>query len=453
MNPNHNHLASALLRLANEAVSRAPSAAVKSSRHGITTPFSTASQSDWAEAVRLWNENGSRLLADIGTRPCPACGQDDSRSLFQSYDGYTFVECIPCGCWYVPLKVNAELFERFFAENPKAGEVLQRTLEGRRTEASRQSSLERIGAYLDQLIPLLSGTENLRYLDMGCGLGQSLQAAHARGLQASGVESSRECIAIATQAGLQVFHVSDNNLQQQKFNLISFWESLEHMVEPAAVLQDCLRHMAPNSLLAFTVPNQNAPSVRAQRGDCSVVNGGYDTPGHINLFNPETIERLLDRSGYTLLALDGQYGLDLSELVSYFLGKQRGAYDLLQGRVIQSGLSEENMLLLRAIGPAYALLERITLTAPILFGFACRKGESEHFAQAIALYKNKRRDQLLEQIDRMSPMPGDIELLQQQLAAAEGRISLLEDELRVARNPLRRMVRFVRRTLAPQKAD
>ncbi|MBX9903488.1 MAG: class I SAM-dependent methyltransferase [Burkholderiales bacterium] len=452
MNPNHNHLASALLRLANEAVSRAPVAAAKSSSHGITTPFSTASQSDWAEAVRLWNENGSHLIAGLAKRPCPACGQNDARSLFQSYDRYTFVECIPCGCWYVPQKVEAELFERFFSETPKAVEVMQRTLEGRRTEASRLSNLERIGAYLDQLIPLLSGTSGLRYLDMGCGLGQSLEAAQARGLQASGVESSRECITIASQAGLQVCHVSDNGLRQQKFNLISFWESLEHMVEPAAVLQDCLQHMAPNSLLAFTVPNQNSPPVRSQRGDCSVVNGGYDTPGHINLFNPETIERLLDRSGYTLLALDGQYGLDLSELISYFLGKQRGAYDLLQGRAVQSGLTEENHSLLRAIGPAYALLERITLTAPILFGFACRKGDAGHFASAVAQYKNKRRNQLLEQIDQMSPMPGDVALLQHQLTEAEGRIHLLEDELRVARNPLRRLVRFVRKTLNPPKS-
>ncbi|MDZ4730687.1 MAG: class I SAM-dependent methyltransferase [Xanthomonadales bacterium] len=451
MKQNYNHLVFVLLRLAAEIAARETHAAEASSAYGISTPFSTTTQSDWAEGVRLWNESGRHLIAGLTKRHCPACGQDDARSLFQSYDGYPYVECIPCGCWYVPLKVEAELFERFFTENPKAFEVLQRTLEGRSTENSRQSNLERIGAYLDELIPLLSGTSPLRYLDMGCGLGHSLQAAHARGLQATGVESSRECIALSTKTGFKVFHVSDHGLQQQQFNLISFWESLEHMVEPATVLQDCLQHLAPNGLLAFSVPNQNSPLVRMQREDCSFVNGGYDTPGHINLFNPETIERLLDRCGYRLLALDGQYGLDLSELVSYALGKQRGAYSLLQGRVTDNKLSEENNYLLRSIGLPVALLERLALATPILFGFACRKEDAAHFEQRVSDYQKLRREKLLAHILEIEPVHGDIALLQSQLASTLNQVAILEDQLRVARNPLRRLVRFVRNLRNPPK--
>jgi SAM-dependent methyltransferase len=450
MKQNHTHLVYVLLRLAAEVAVRETHAVDATGNHGISTPFSTTTQTDWAEGVRLWNEHGRHLIAGLPKRHCPACGQNDARQLFQSYDGYPYVECIPCGCWYVPLKVEAELFESFFAKNSEAFEVLQRTLEGRSTEASLQSNLERIGAYLDELIPLLSGAGPLRYLDMGCGLGQSLQAAHARGLQATGVESSRECISLANKAGFEVFHVSEKNLQQH-FNLISFWESLEHMVNPAAVLQDCLQHLAPNGLLAFTVPNQNSPLVRMQREDCSFVNGGYDTPGHINLFNPETINRLLDRCGYRLLALDGQYGLDLTELVSYALGKQRGAYSLLQGQITHNDLSEENNYLLRTIGPPVALLERLALASPILFGFACRKEDAAYFVRPVADYHKLRQEKVLKQIRDMEPVPGDIALLQHQLTSATDRIAILEDQLRVARNPLRRLVRFLRGKLNPPK--
>jgi len=444
MKQDRTHLVYVLLKLAAEVAVRAPHAVNATGNHGISTPFSTISQTDWAEGVRLWNEGGRHLITNLDKRFCPACGANEARPLFQSYDGYPFVECIPCGCWYVPLKVEAALFERFFAENPKAFEVLQRTLQGRSTETSHQSSLERIGAYLDALIPLLQSTGPLRYLDMGCGLGQSLQAAHARGLNAAGVESSRECIALATRAGFEVFHVSDQNLHRQEFDLISFWESLEHMVDPAAVLKDCLQMLAPNGLLAFSVPNQNSPLVRMQREDCSFVNGGYDTPGHINLFNPETIEQLLDRCGYRLLALDGQYGLDLTELVSYALGKQRGAYSMLRGRIMHNELSEDNNDLLRTIGPPIALLERLALATPILFGFACRREDAPHFGTPVSVYQERRREKLLAQIREMEPVSGDIALLQSQLTEARDRIVLLEDQLRVARNPLRRLVRFIR---------
>jgi SAM-dependent methyltransferase len=451
MVPHNDHLASALLGLAAEFLARQPTGHGLSGGQNISTPFSTTSQSDWAEAVQHWNQNGRHLIADLPDRHCPACEHGEHRHLFQSYDGYPCVECLSCGCWSVPLKVEAELFERFFAHCPQAFEVVQRNLQNRQTEASKQSSLDRIGEYLDTLVPMLKSGDSLRYLDMGCGLGQSLLAARARGLQATGVESSRECIALAVQEGLEVIHASEDGLEGRQFHLISFWESLEHMVDPAAVLKDCATHLAPGGLLAFTVPNQNSPLVRSQREDCSFVNGGYDTPGHINLFNPATIERLLDRSGYSLLALDGQYGLDLSELVSYLLGKQRSAYTLLKGESVHNDLSEESNATLRAIGPAFAVLERLALITPIMFGFACRKKDTQIFSQLIADYRESRRERMLVQIRTLEPVPSDIAVLQQKWYAAVERINELEDQLRVARNPLRRLVRFVRSKLNTPK--
>jgi hypothetical protein len=62
-----------------------------------------------------------------------------------------------------------------------------------------------------------------------------------------------------------------------------------------------------------------------------------------------------------------------------------------------------------------------------------------------------RQERLLHQIQDMEPLPGDIAFLQHQLTSATDRIAILEDQLRVARNPLRRLVRFVRGKLNPLK--
>jgi SAM-dependent methyltransferase len=479
MTLHNDNLVSALLELASDFLARQSTSAISSGGQSISTPFSTTSQSDWAEGVWLWNENGRHLIADLPGRDCPACGHQEHRHLFQSYDGYPYVECLSCGCWYVPLKVEAELFERFFEYCPQAFEVTQRNLKGRQSETSKQSNLERIGGYLDTLVPMLKSTDSIRYLDMGCGLGYSLHAGRTRGFQALGVESSRECIALAVQDGLEVFHVSDKVWQDQQFHLISFWESLEHMVDPVTVLQECSRRLAPHGLLAFSVPNQNSPLVRTLREDCSFINGGYDSPGHINLFNPVTIERLLERSGYKLLALDGQYSLNLAELVSYLLGKHRGAYAMLQSQIIHNDLSEETNALLGAIGPAAALLERVTLIAPILFGFACRKDNADYFSNASERYHKMRYEQLLAQIHRLEPASSNVAVLEQKLSVASGNAAVLEqklsvasgnaavleqklsvatehiehieDQLLLARNPLRRLARFVRGKFNPPK--
>lgn len=363
----------------------------------IGTPFSTMSQSDWCEAVRLWNRDGRPLIVGLEQRACPACGASGGhRRIFESYDGYGYEECGRCGCWHVPLVVDAALFERFFERCPEAAEVAQRSFNKRMSEENRSADLARFDDYFTRLSPLLSQRRGGRYLDMGCGLGNSLIAAGRHGLEAFGVESSRECLRLCQEAGLDVRHV-EQPLPPGGFDLISFWESLEHMADPAAMLGLCDRLLAENGVIAFTVPNLDSPLLRAQRGDCSVVHGGYDTPGHINLFGPSHLRQLLERCGFTLLHMDGQYGMSLPELAAYMLGRHRGAADLLDGRAESEPLPLATRTLLNAIGPAVSMLERLSLTAPILFVAACRQCDAAGLTEQARAMGQRRDAELLAQ--------------------------------------------------------
>src|SRR5947207_465875 len=99
---NMDDLAGPILSLAETLLSEAGREETQSIP-ALTTPFSNTTQADWAEAVQLWNEHGRTLISGLEPRDCPACGQNNKRELFVSYDGYPFVECCTCGCWYVPL--------------------------------------------------------------------------------------------------------------------------------------------------------------------------------------------------------------------------------------------------------------------------------------------------------------------------------------------------------------
>jgi len=358
-------------------------------------------QADWAEAVQLWNTHGRSLLSGLPSRPCPACAKHEYRNLFESYDGYPFVECTSCGCWYVPLVVDAALFERFFSQCPKARSVVERSFAKRTSKENVAADLQRIGKYLDMLLPLLPMDNGNMYLDVGCGLGHSLKAATDRGMQAVGLESSRTCISLGISNGSDIRHIDEP--VTGCFDLITFWESLEHIADPAAALSASLPLLADRGLLAFTFPNQNSPLVRLQRNDCSAVNGGCDTPGHINLFNPTSMDHLLDRCGFSLLALDGQYGLSLPELVSYLSGNTRGAYDMLRGAPVDSGISSLASSITEAIGPAVTVLGRVTLTTPFLFGFACRKESAPTFSRSVQRFNSDLKRQLLDEISTMAP--------------------------------------------------
>ncbi|WP_374980983.1 methyltransferase domain-containing protein [Pseudomonas solani] len=363
----------------------------------IGTPFSTMSQADWCEAVHLWNRDGRLLIAELEHRACPACGAAEGhRRIFESYDGYAYEECGRCGCWHVPLVVDAPLFERFFERCPEAAEVAQRSFHKRMSEDNRGADLARFDDYFTRLSALFAQRRGARYLDMGCGLGNSLVAAGTHGFEAFGVESSRECLRLCQEAGLDVRHV-EQPLPPGSFDLISFWESLEHMADPAAMLGLCDRLLAENGVIAFTVPNLDSPLLRAQRGDCSVVHGGYDTPGHINLFGPSHVRRLLERCGFTLLHMDGQYGMSLPELAAYMLGRHRGAADLLEGRGESEPLPLPTRTLLNAIGPAVSMLERLSLTTPILFVVACRQNDANRLVEPARAMDRHRDEELLIQ--------------------------------------------------------
>ncbi len=87
---------------------------------------------------------------------------------------------------------------------------------------------------LQPLLPVGSGR---RYLDVGCGMGHSLVVAANSNLEGVGIESSAECIEIGRRNGVDVRPVSDFP-QGERFALVSFWESLEHISDPAGVLRE-----------------------------------------------------------------------------------------------------------------------------------------------------------------------------------------------------------------------
>lgn len=411
------YLASALLVLARELLGRG---AAKAGEPGVafTTPFNNTTQSDWAEAVGLWNRHGRAFLAEMKPRACPTCSGKECRQLFESYDGYPFVECDACRCWYVPLAVEAGVFERFFAACPGAREVSERAFAKRASPENVAIDLERIGGYLESLQPLLPDGAGRRYLDVGCGLGHSLVAAAKAGLEGVGIESSAECIEIGRRNGLDIRPV-DAFPQGERFALVSFWESLEHIGDPGGALGAAAAVLEDDGLLALTVPNQLSPPVRAQRADCTFVNGGFDTAGHINLFSPANLDTLLDRNGLALLDVDGQYGMNLQEIASYFVGGHRGAADLLAGNPVSGGLPPAAAGVLAAVGPAVAQIERLALLSPILFAIACKRESAERLREPVLALRKAREARIAAQIDALMPPLSRVDELRGKLEAAE----------------------------------
>ena len=376
-------------------------------------PFSSMTEPDWRRAIELWNRHARELLATLPERPCPACGSSASQWLFESYDTHQFHECNECGCWFTPKVVDWSTFEKLFEVSPEAREHAARMMSGRDQDV-RQSDMGRIGAYLDELIPLIARRdgEPVAYLDAGCGAGASLRAGMRRGLMVQGVEVDDAAVAIARKAGLPVALPSEvDAMPRGPYRLLTFWETLEHIARPLETIQQFMPFLAEDGLVAITVPNLNAPAMRIQRQACVWVHGGYNTPGHVNFFHAPALERLLERAGLTLLDAEGQFSSQPLELLAYLGGDSRGAFDILNP-ALKKGTTPGYMKgLLNDIWPGVELMEKTALWSPILRILACRRGQESVFAEAIAKRRAHRREQLAAEARRLLTFEVDYKAL------------------------------------------
>jgi SAM-dependent methyltransferase len=367
----------------------------------LQPPFGNLEMSDWVRAVQLWRAHGAALIADQPARNCPACGQSQHRLLFYSFDAYPYVDCLACGTWYVPLVVDDRLFERYYAACPEARAIVERLAEQRLDEARADADKARMAAYFSELEQLLP-SDRRDALDVGCGVGHSLEVAASRGWRACGVESSWSLIRAGRCRRLTIFH-ADERIEGKDFGLISLWETLEHLNDPYGVLAGVVPLLREDGLVSITVPNALAIETRVMRQDLSWINGGAIGTVHINLFHKVSLERLLSRVGLAIVGVDGEFGFNTYELASYLLGHHRGAWDYLRGGRVEQNLSEDTICFLNWVGPAWVVLARQLLLAPILKVVAARSRNEDVLARMRTSYARARREEMVAELDRIYP--------------------------------------------------
>lgn len=108
-----------------------------------------------------------------------------------------------------------------------------------------------------------------RVLDIGCGGGLLTEAMAAEGAQVTGIDLAKASLQVARlhghESGVQVQYecVSAEDYAEQQagqFDLVTCMELLEHVPDPAAVVQACARLVRPGGLVCFSTLNRNPKS-------------------------------------------------------------------------------------------------------------------------------------------------------------------------------------------------
>lgn len=136
-----------------------------------------------------------------------------------------------------------------------------------------------------------------RVLDLGCGDGELLDAFHARGLVAVGVDPDPQSRAFVRGKGLTVLagtaEQPPGELAGQTFDLVIMSHSLEHCIDPAGALASVSRLLAPQGLAYIEVPNSGCRHFETFR-QCSEM---FDAPRHLWFFTDDALRRWIESHG------------------------------------------------------------------------------------------------------------------------------------------------------------
>lgn len=121
-------------------------------------------------------------------------------------------------------------------------------------------------AYISQKSAGLFGK---RVLDVGCGAGILSEAMAKQGAQVTGIDMSLEPLNVAKQHSVENGLVIDYQQttiedflqdltasQGEKFDVITCMEMLEHVPDPASIIQSCQQLLKPEGVLFFSTINR-----------------------------------------------------------------------------------------------------------------------------------------------------------------------------------------------------
>lgn len=213
-------------------------------------------------------------------RRCPACDSETGTHVGQK-NGILMLRCQKC----------ATLYAATYAESSNSSDYDYYYDEHNLTvPAFIHQRLQEIVA---RFAPF---RQTNRLLDIGCGSGVLLEAAHAAGWEAEGLEVSRPAVEHIRKMGFTVFNgeLAEAHYPGAHFDVVTCSEILEHVPDPQALVTEVARILRPGGLFWATTPHGRGMSARLLGTKWSIV----CPPEHLHLFSRRGIRNLLKAAGF-----------------------------------------------------------------------------------------------------------------------------------------------------------
>jgi len=230
---------------------------------------------------------------------CNACGTDAFQEMLQ-VGGRHIGQCSKCSLIYVnPMPLFGKAgYDSISDDLPYT--KLQREITRKKVELEK----DQIGIQLKEIRNFAGDRLQIRrFLDVGCGPGLAVRAAVELGWEAKGVDIDSAMIRLGKDrfgVDLRCSDIIESHFSENHFNIVRVKGVLHILPNPYDVLVEVKRVLAPGGTVLITVPNEDGllNQLRLCLGQKRKNRlGTLVLPDHTHAFTPETLKRILARSG------------------------------------------------------------------------------------------------------------------------------------------------------------
>ena len=220
---------------------------------------------------------------------------------------FSVVECQTCGLARVdpwpddPMAWYPTAYQQHTAQT-LTGRVVEATI--RSTAVRAMPSIAR--RIVTSLVPdaEVGGrlTNAARLLDVGAGNGSAVRALRAAGVDAHGIEPETRAVEAAQAGGTTTViegTLEDNPLASERWDVVRFNQTLEHMPDPVDALRRARGLLAPGGQVVIGVPNFGALMRRLAGSSWD----GLELPRHLHHFTRSSLTRVLTEAGLQVSSL------------------------------------------------------------------------------------------------------------------------------------------------------
>lgn len=140
-----------------------------------------------------------------------------------------------------------------------------------------------------------------KLLDIGCGTGMFAAYCKKKGYKVTGIDFNKKSVSVARNYWKldniyeMPFDQYKNEYSHEQFDVITFFEVLEHQVNPVLFIEKVKRLLVPGGYIALSVPNR-------ERWDKLPPMNDYP-PNHFTKWNCKSLVNLLSFCGFSIIEI------------------------------------------------------------------------------------------------------------------------------------------------------